>query len=142
MSLGESKALWRAIEKGGDKGLSHFFQGLKQKTFLIARCNSCNTLYFPPQTYCPDCLTEDVTMVEHPGKGKVYAFTSMSGPSSKGQPITLAMVELDGVEGRIFARVETPYEEMAIGMEVEVNYFNLDGIVLPGFRPVSNGSKG
>lgn len=140
MSIGELKALWRAIEKNGDKGMSLFFQGLKEKTLLVARCHCCNTLYFPPQTSCPDCLTEDVTTVEHPGKGRVYAFTSMSGPSSKGQPVTLAMVELDGVEGRIFTRVETSYEEMAIGMEVEVNYFDLDGIVLPGFRPISKGS--
>ena len=77
-------------------------------------------------------------MVEHPGKGRIYAFTSMPGPSSKDQPTTLAMVELDGVEGRIFARVEAPYEEMAFGMEVEISYFDLDGIVLPGFKPVSN----
>ncbi len=141
MSIAELKALWRAIEKNSDKGMSLFFEGLKQKTLLITRCHSCSTLYFPPQTSCPDCLTEDVTMVEHTGKGRVYAFTSMSGPSSKGQPVTLVMVELDGVEGRIFARVEAPYEEMAIGMEVEVNYFDLDGIVLPGFRPVSKESR-
>jgi uncharacterized OB-fold protein len=141
MSQGELKALLRAIEKNGDKGMSRFFDGLKEKTLLVNRCHSCNTLYFPPQTYCPDCLTEDVTMVKHPGEGRVYAFTSMPGSSSKDQPVTLAMVELDGVEGRIFARVEAPFEEMAVGMEVEINYFDLDGIIMPGFRPVSKESE-
>ncbi len=141
MSQEELKALWRAIEKNSDKGMSLFFQGLKERTLFLSRCQSCNNLYYPPQISCPDCLTEDMTMVEHPGRGRVYAFTSMPDPSSKDQPITLAMVELDGVEGRIFARMEAPYEKMAIGMEVEVNYFDLDGIIMPGFRPVSKGSS-
>jgi len=133
----ESQALWRAIKKNSDKMLYRFFEeGLAQRKLLIIRCGSCDTFHFPPRSFCPDCLTEDVELVEHPGKGKVYAFTSMADQSSGGKPITYAMVDLEGVEGRIFTMVEAAYEEMSIGMEVEAGYLEKEDMVIPCFKPV------
>jgi len=45
------------------------------------------------------------------------------------------MVDLEGVDGRMFTRVEAAYEEMAIGMEVTAGYLEKEGMVLPYFRP-------
>ncbi len=135
MTVTRSKALWRAIEKNGDKAMARFFEGLQQRRLLVIRCRSCDTLHFPPRAFCPDCLSEDVELEEHSGRGEVYSFTTMAQPSSRGNPITVAMVNLEGVEGRVFSRVKLPYEEMTIGMNVEVDYIELDGIVLHCFRP-------
>ena len=133
----ESQALWRAIKKNSDKMLYRFFEeGLAQKKLLIIQCGSCNTYHFPPRSFCPDCLNEEVELVEHPGRGKVYAFTSMADKSSGGKPITYAMVDLEGVEGRIFTMIEAPYEEMSIGMEVEAGYLEKESMVILCFKPV------
>jgi len=133
----ESRALRRAIKKNSDKMLYRFFEeGLAQKKLLIIQCDSCNTCHFPPRSFCPDCLSEKVELVEHTGRGKVYAFTSMVDKSCGGKPITYAMVDLDGVVGRMFTMVDTPYEEMSIGMEVEAGYLERDSMVIPCFKPV------
>jgi len=132
-----SNALWRAINKNGDKAISAFFEGLQQRRLIISRCQSCNTSYSPPRTFCPECLSKKIDLEGHTGRGRVYSFTTMTQPSSHGNLITVAMVELDGVEGRLFSRVEVPYEGMIIGMAVEVDYFELNGIILHCFRPVA-----
>ena len=133
----ESQALRRAIKKNSDKMLYRFFEeGLTQKKLLIIRCGSCNTYHFPPRSFCPDCFNKEVELVEHLGKGKVYAFTSMADKSSGGKSITYAMIDLEGVEGRIFTMVEAPYEEMFIGMGVEAGYLEKEGMVIPCFKPV------
>ena len=133
----ESQALWRAIKKNSDKMLYRFFEeGLAQRKILIIQCGSCNTNYFPPRSFCPDCLTEDVKLLEHSGRGKVYAFTSMVVKSSGDKPITCAMVDLEGVEGRMFTMVEAPYEKMSIGMEVEAGYIEKEDLVIPCFKPI------
>ena len=137
MTTPRSKALWRAIEKNGDKAMSRFFEGLQQHRIMISRCRPCNARHFPPRVFCPCCLREDVTFEEHSGRGTVYSFTTMVQPSLGGDPITVAMVELEGVKGRIFSRVEIPYTEMTIGMAVEVDYFEVDGICLHRFRPAT-----
>ena len=137
MMTSQSKARWRAIKKNSDKMLYRFFEeGLAQRKLLIIQCSPCNTCHFPPRSFCPDCLTEDLKLTEHSGKGKVYAFTSMADKSSGDKPITYAMVDLEGVEGRIFTMIEAPYEEMSIGMEVEAGYIEKENLVIPCFKPV------
>ena len=137
MATTESQALWRAIKKNSDKMLYRFFEeGLAQRKLLIIQCGSCNTYHFPPRSFCPDCFNKEVELVEHSGRGQVYAFTSMADKSSGGKPITYAMVDLEGVEGRMFTMVEALYEEMSIGMEVEVGYLEKENIVIPCFKPV------
>ena len=133
----ESQALLRAIKKNSDKMLYRFFEeGLAQRKLLIIQCGSCNTCHFPPRSFCPDCLTEDVELIEHSGKGKVYAFTSMADRSSGGKPISYAMVDLEGVEGRMFTMVDALYDEMSIGMDVEAGYLEKENMVTPCFKPI------
>ena len=133
----ESLALLRAIKKNSDKMLYRFFEeGLAQRKLLIIHCGSCNTYHFPPRSFCPDCLNEDVELIEHSGKGKVYAFTSMTDRSSGGKPISYAMVDLEGVEGRMFTMVDALYDEMSIGMEVMVSYIEKENMVTPCFKPI------
>lgn len=138
-SLGP-KALLRAVAKNGDRAFSRFFEGLQQRKLVITRCHICGTCHFPPRPFCPDCFDQEVQFVEHPGRGRIYAYTAMADQSSGGEPITFAMVELEGVEGRFFTRIDAPYEEMTIGMEVEADYLEREGIVLPCFRPMGKGS--
>lgn len=141
MTFMGSNALWRAIKKNGDEAMSRFFEGLQRRKLIITRCPPCDTLHFPPRFFCPDCHNKDVKLEEHAGRGQVYSFTTMVQPFFGGAPSTVGMVELKGVEGRIFSRVEAPYEKMTIGMEVEVDYFEMEEIVLHCFRPVAKGSR-
>jgi uncharacterized OB-fold protein len=105
--------------------------GLQSKQLLVPRCVDCDVQFFPPGPVCPDCLGEEIEFVEHPGRGRIYAFTAMDNPFSGGESMTLAMIELQGVEGRIFARVDAPYEKLAVGMEVSMDYWEREGILLP-----------
>jgi len=142
MTSAQTKALWRAIRKSSDRTLLRFFEEVQKKRLLTIRCPSCKKNVFPPRPFCPDCLNQEVEVTEHGGRGRVYAFTTMGEPSEGGKPMTVAMVELQGVEGRVFAAVDCPFEEMTIGMEVIVVYSQWEGMVVPWFRPLEPDERG
>jgi hypothetical protein len=59
---------------------------------------------------CPKCLGEDLEWVDLPGTGKVWASSALMLGQPMGLegdgPFCTAMVELDGIALRVFARVD------------------------------------
>ena len=57
-----------------------FWRDLAQDKFHLARCGSCDHVYFPPRVVCPECWAQDAgTLQETPGVGTLAASpTSMS----------------------------------------------------------------
>jgi uncharacterized OB-fold protein len=135
MGAWRSEAVSRAIAKNGDEAFERFFQGLQKRTLWVTECRLCDSRFFPPQTCCPDCLNIDVGFTVHSGEGVIYAFTSMADPAESRRTLSLAMVELEGVSGRIFTMVDVSYEDLKIGMKVSVDYVEREGLVLTCFRP-------
>lgn len=134
MSGWRAEAISRAIAKNGDEAFGRFFEGLQKRTLWVGECRLCDSRFFPPQTCCPDCLNMDVGLTLHSGEGVIYAFTSMPDPADSRRSVSLAMVALEGVAGRIFTMVDVPYEELKIGMKVDVDYVEREGLVQTCFR--------
>jgi uncharacterized OB-fold protein len=87
------------------------------------RCPACEETRFPPRARCPACAGE-VEWVELPRRGTLHAFTTQETAVRFAAPAVLALVELGDVV--VPAIVETAYEELAIGDEVEV-----EGMAVP-----------
>ena len=124
-----------------------YWDGLRQQTLTLQRCNVCQRAYFYPRPFCPqlDCHSRDVTSFQASGKGKLYSFVINTRPMPGFEdevPYVIAVIEL--VEGpRMMTNlVEVPGDDvpsksaaLRVGATVEVVYEQAtEDITLPKFR--------
>lgn len=113
-----------------------FYDELANERFMTTRCKSCDSTFFPPRTLCPDCLGSDLEWVALPGTGSVYAFSQQHHAMYYSKPEVVAAVDLDGCEGRVFSVIDAPFEDVEIGMRLEVTFVGSPfGPVVHRFRP-------
>jgi len=117
----------------------HFWDGLREGALRLQRCHGCGHAYFPPQPFCPDCLSRDVDVFTATGRGTLHSYViSHRAVPGFEVPYAIAVVEL--AEGpRLMTNIvdcpQTP-EALAIDMPVELARTAFtDEIVLPLFRP-------
>jgi hydroxymethylglutaryl-CoA synthase len=85
------------------------------------KCESCQTVYFPPRRVCPDCHTYDKN-VDHKlaKKGKLWNFIDDYLTPSPEPPTTLTISDLEG-GGRIFLQMtDRNVEDTELDMDVEL----------------------
>ena len=75
---------------------------------MASRCNFCKVLFFPPQTFCSQCLSNDLESIELGNRGTLYSFTiverSSLAPENFQVPFAYGYVDLP--EGaRILAKI-------------------------------------
>jgi len=124
---------WRDV----DGAILEFLERLKRREFSTTFCNDCALCFFPPQSYCPGCLSNSVSWKNLDGRGVLYAFTQVDKSFRFAAPDVIGLIELDGVKGRVLSRIDAPLEELEIGMELEVDFIDIgEGYLLHQFKPV------
>jgi len=116
-----------------------YWEAAKQHKFQVPHCNACGKFWFPPSASCPHCLSTDYEWTQLSGKGKVYSFVSYHRawhPSYEGKtPYNVSLVDLDEGPRLISNVIGCPYDQVKIGMPVEVVYEDNEEYTLPKFRP-------
>lgn len=120
----------------GDRAVRIYLEKLKEQKWETTRCPACERLYFPPRTFCPKCLSEELEWVPLPRRGKVATYAWQERALFFGKPDCIGHVELEnGI--RLFAPILAPIEKLKVGMEVEQDFFPVAGIFkVPVFKPV------
>lgn len=101
-------------------------------------CEEDGTIIHPPSPVCPNCLGRNVSPKALSGKATVYTYTVNRQAWVPGQePYVVAIVALAEDET---VRLTTNIvccepEDVSIGMEVEVQFVEWEGLFLPCFRP-------
>jgi uncharacterized OB-fold protein len=116
-----------------------WFEALRDHRLLIQRCGNCSVLRHPPLPMCPHCHSLQWDTTEAAGPGVVHSFVVSHHPRMPGfdYPLAIALVEL--AEGtRVLANiVGCPPEHVSIGMDVELEFLDLDEQrSVPQFRPL------
>ena len=115
------------------------WDGCRQGVLRVQRCADCMQLRLPPAPVCPSCRSDVSDWKEISGRGTLYSYTVVHRPIAAGQevPFAVAVIELDGGEGvRMISNVvDTPFEELAIGLAVEVVWEDMGpDFAMPRFR--------
>lgn len=117
-----------------------FWRALAAGRIELPRCTGCARWIFYPRSFCPACLSSDVSWQPLAGSGHVYTFTIVRKPTVPwffaSAPYVYAVVELaEGV--RLPTRiVGCEPEDVAIGMAVEAVFERLsDEVTLLHFAP-------
>lgn len=125
-----------AAPRGQDNGW--WWEALEKGELMIQKCSGCGTLRHPPRPMCHVCRSVEWEAQPSAGNGSLHSFVIMHHPPMPGYdfPIAVALIDLD--EGtRIVANVvDSPFEDIHIGMKLECAIEELGGIKLPVFRAV------
>lgn len=114
-----------------------FWEGVAAHRLLIQRCTGCGTLRFPWLPGCGGCGSPEWDTVAASGAGTVFSYVVMHHPPFPAfdPPYAVGLIEL--VEGvRIVSNITgVPYDEVRIGMPVELEFLRADDeLELPVFR--------
>jgi uncharacterized protein len=125
-----------AIRHYGDATTEEFYRRLRERRFMSTRCTACGDVAFPPRGFCPACHQRDVTWIDLPVRGTLYAFTQQQRSIRFSAPDVIGLVELAGV-GHILTRIDAPFELLSIGQPMQLDFYEVSReIVLHQFRPV------
>jgi uncharacterized OB-fold protein len=108
------------------EGVARFWREIPQRyNFMGNQCGACDRVFFPPRESCPHCRRKSIGVmneVKLSGKGEVMTYTIIHvGPEDfeDQTPYPIAIIRLEEgpqVTGQI---VDTPLEDVKIGMKVE-----------------------
>lgn len=113
--------------------LASFYDFLRQKRLMGARCTSCGRVWLPPRAICPQCHASRMEWIELPAYGKLAAFTSIFvGPSKmvvqgydRQHPYCVGIVELENgvrASARILGVDAARPETIRIGTPLRVDF--------------------
>ncbi len=128
------------LQEADQTGIARFFARLREGRLSTTRCSRDDLLHWPPRVACPKCHGTELTWVDLPERGRIYASSAVLAGAPLGMeadvPFAVGLVDLDGVPLRLFGRiVGRRWEALAIGLPVRVEGFELaDGRVFYRFR--------
>jgi len=118
----------------------HFWLGGAEGELRFLRCQACGFWIHPPQPICPSCLSRELAVEAVSGRATVFTFTVNWQPwlPNFDPPYVVAIVALPEQDDfRLTTNiVGCEHDEVHIGMEVEVEFEDYDGVWLPYFHPV------
>lgn len=130
------RAIGIEVAEYGDEASKEFYRLLKNRQFKTTRCKDCADVALPPRLFCPSCFGTDVEWIDLPKRGTLYAFTQQERALRFNKPDVIGVVELKGA-GRMITRIDAPFEDLAIDMEVEMDFLDVsENQTLHQFRPV------
>ena len=117
-----------------------FWQAAAEHRLVVQRCTGCGHTRLPPAPICPECRSAASDWKTVSGRGEVYTYTIVHRPIAANQtlPFVIAVIALEGAGGvRLISNlVETPPEQVAVGLPVEVAWEDMSAdLAIPRFRP-------
>jgi uncharacterized protein len=118
-----------------------FWDACNRGEFLIQRCRNCGKVQYHYRAVCAHCWADAPEDVVASGRGAIWTFSivhvNRSDVSAPAVPYAVVLVELE--EGvRVFGNlVDTPLDQLEIGLPVEVAFAVAgDGQRVPVFKAV------
>jgi hypothetical protein len=116
-----------------------FYEAARRGELRFQRCTACRTWRHYPRPACPACLSREFTWEQASGRGTVYTWTIVHGPTLPAFEDTLPYNVVDVLldEGVHFVSqvLECPPGEMCAGLPVEAVFVPVtDEITLVKFR--------
>lgn len=123
-----------------DQDSAPFWEGCRNHKLRIQKCANCGTLRFPARRHCAACGSDQSTWTDASGKGNVYSWIVVNHPVPREVfvsevPYVVALVNLEEGVRMPTNIVGIPPDQIKADMPVEVLFTEVDGVVLPKFRP-------
>ena len=115
----------QAITCFGHEGSSEHYKRLKETGALHGtQCGGCESITFPPRSFCPECRSDDVTWVPIGEGATLYAFTTQQRALRFTAPAVIGIVEVPNV-GLMMAPIKGRLEDLTLGQPLTMEVVNL-----------------
>ena len=116
-----------------------FYEAAKREELRFQRCTACGRFRHYPRPTCPACLSRDVEWARSTGRGTVYTWTIVRGPTlpafADKLPYNVVDVLMDEGVHLVSEVLDCPPEALHAGMPVEAVFVPLtDDVTLVKFR--------
>ena len=117
-----------------------FWDGCRQHELRLQRCRQCGAVRHQPRPMCAQCTSLEYDWARASGRGTVYTFTIIHGPTLPAfrdqLPYNVAVVQLEEGPFIVTNIVGCAAAHIHIGMRVVVEFDDVsDTLSLPKFRP-------
>ncbi len=113
-----------------------FWDGVAERRLLLAKCATCSRLQHPPAPMCPRCGSTDWAVHQASGRGRVHSWIVSHHPSdADASPRIVALVELEEGVRLVSNLRDVEVADVGNEMAVELTFADVDGTLLPQFRP-------
>lgn len=113
-----------------------FWEGARERRLLIQKCGQCGQIRHPPGPMCGRCQSVSVDIVECSGRARVMGWLVSRHPTRPDDhPRIVARLELEEGVPFVSNLQGIALKDIRAGMPVEVFFQDIDGKVLPQFRP-------
>jgi uncharacterized OB-fold protein len=119
-----------------------FWEAASRRTLVRPVCDACGHNFFVPQLACPRCHAETWSYHSSSGRGTLSTFTVVhrAPTADHAPPYVVGIIDLDEGWYMMSNVVGCAPDAVAIGQRVEVVFETRpDGVVLPRFRPCTEG---
>jgi uncharacterized OB-fold protein len=118
-----------------------FYEAARRHELRFQRCTACGTFRHYPRPLCPRCLSRDHVWARASGRGRVYTWTIVRGPTlpAFAAKVPYNVVDVLLEEGVHFVSevLDCRPEEIHAGMPVEATFVPMsEEITLVKFRRV------
>jgi hypothetical protein len=119
-----------------DRDDAFFWENARSGRLVARACAGCGRLQHPPTPMCPACGALDWEVRELTGRGTVHSWIVSRHPTRPDDaPRIVALVQLEEGIRLVTNLQDVAVPEATVGLPVEVVFLEVDGTVLPQFRP-------
>ena len=113
------------------------WDGCKEGLLVAQQCQTCLQYAFPPQPFCPHCITDSLEWQICSGKGRIYSFTEIHRGQTPAfeTPYIAAIIALDEGWHMLSNIVACSAEELSIDQPVTVTFIERGESMIPCFTP-------
>jgi uncharacterized OB-fold protein len=120
-----------------DELTAPYWEAFERQRIALPRCSACGRFQWYPDAAGPDCADAEYEWVEVATTGTVHTMTRVDRAflpdAGRSLPFTVALIDLDGVEGaRLVAEVDD-LAGVSIGGRVEARFVESNGRWRPTF---------
>jgi hypothetical protein len=124
-----------------------FYEAARRGELRFQRCAACKRFRHYPRPLCPHCLSREHTWERSTGRGTVYTWTIVRGPTLPAfeakVPYNVVDVLMDEGVHFVSEVLECPPEALRAGLPVEATFVTVsDEITLVKFRRVGAHAMG
>jgi hypothetical protein len=113
-----------------------FWDAIAEGRLVFQRCAACGALRHPPAPMCGECHSVEWDTQESSGRGSVYSWIVSHHPTKPdAEPRVVVLVELDDGPRFVTNLLGVDPVDVRNGMPVALSIEEVDGVVLPQFRP-------
>ena len=116
----------------------YFWAGVQRHELLLQRCARCHTLRHPPVPMCGRCHSLEWDTQAAVGRATVHSWIVSHHPTEPdAEPRVVVLVDLEEGVRFVANLIDADLGEVRNEMPVELCFAEIDGVLLPQFRPAS-----